>query len=353
MATGTAWTNMGLTEVLEVLRANPAWQNRENAHAAGRGVGVAVGTGGGAIEPAAASCMLHRDGVVQIHLGSVDLTGSTTAMTLIAAEAFGVEPDKVRVSLGDTANAPYSAASVGSQTIYNVGPAVIQAARQAREQVLAIASEEFEADPADLEIVNGAIQVRGVPHRTLTLADIAKKTMSFSGKYGPVLGQGRNAQTLSSMGFCAQLAEVEVDQETGAVKVHRLVVVQDVGKAINPLSVHGQMMGGAVQGIGWALYEGLIYSEDGQLMTGSWMDYAIPDATQAASHIETIFVEVPAEDGPFGARGVGEPPVVATTAAIANAIADVTGVYPTNLPMTAPRVLAAVQANRNGNPAGE
>jgi CO/xanthine dehydrogenase Mo-binding subunit len=148
------------------------------------------------------------------------------------------------------------------------------------------------------------------------------------------------------MGFCVQLAEVEVDRETGVVRVVRLVLVQDVGLAINPSSVHGQMMGGAIQGVGWALYEGLVHDENGQLLTGSWMDYAIPDATQAAAKMETIIVEVPSEDGPFGARGVGEPPVVATAAAIANAIADATGVYMTALPMTAPRVLAALTENK-------
>lgn len=346
MATGSAWSSMGMIEVLEKLRDHPAWQVREQARAAGRGVGIAIGTGGGAIEPATASCLLERDGMVHVHLGMVDVTGSATAMTLLAAEAFGIAPAKVRVVLGDTATSPYSASSVGSQTIYTVGPAVIQAAREARAQVLAIAADEFEADPADLEIVDGAVQVRGVPHKAITLTEIGCKSMDFGAKHEPVFGRGRSAQTVSSMGFCVQLAEVEVDRETGEVRVVRLVLIQDVGLAINPLAVHGQMMGGATQGIGWALFEGLVHDENGQLLTGSWMDYAIPDATQTAALIETAIVEVPSEDGPFGARGVGEPPVVATAAAIANAIADATEVYLTELPMTAPRVLAALQKSK-------
>jgi CO/xanthine dehydrogenase Mo-binding subunit len=120
-------------------------------------------------------------------------------------------------------------------------------------------------------------------------------------------------------------------------------VVQDVGRAINPLAVQGQMMGGATQGIGWALYEGMEYDAGGQLLTGSWLDYAVPDISQAPSVFETVLVEVPSESGPFGARGVGEAPVVPTAAAIANAIADATGVRLSELPMTPPRVLAALQ----------
>jgi len=134
-----------------------------------------------------------------------------------------------------------------------------------------------------------------------------------------------------------------VDPETGVVHLHRLVVVQDVGRAINPLAIEGQLMGGATQGIGWALYEKMDYDAQGQLLTGSWMDYAIPDITETAATIETVIVEVPSENGPFGARGVGEPPVVPTAAAIANAIADATGVRLTDLPMTAPRIWATLR----------
>jgi CO/xanthine dehydrogenase Mo-binding subunit len=167
--------------------------------------------------------------------------------------------------------------------------------------------------------------------------------MGMGAKYAPVLAHGRHAQTDNAPVFNAQLAEVEVDRETGAVRVCRLVTVQDVGRAINPLTIQGQMHGGATQGIGWALYEALVYDEHGSLLSGSWMDYAVPDSEQAAPLIETVIVEVPCDDGPFGARGVGEAPVLSTAAAIANAIADVTGARLTQLPMTPPDVLSAVQ----------
>jgi CO/xanthine dehydrogenase Mo-binding subunit len=138
--------------------------------------------------------------------------------------------------------------------------------------------------------------------------------------------------------LCAQLAEVEVDPTTGFVQVHRLVVVQDVGRALNPAAIESQMIGGAMQGVGWALYEGMVYDEQGQPLTASWMDYNVPNFTQTVGAIEPVLVEVPSDYGPFGAKGVGEPPVTSTANAIRNAV----GVRLTELPMTAPRVKAAL-----------
>jgi CO/xanthine dehydrogenase Mo-binding subunit len=344
MANGRPWAHMGMRQVLEALREQPAWQERAKAVAAGRGVGVAIGGWPGGQEPTAASCQLHRDGTLHVHLGSVDLTGTLAGFALMAAEAYGIAPEKVRIITGDTATAAYAGSAGGSKATYTVGPAVIKAAQDARQQTVLIAAEELEADPADIEIVDGRVQVRGVPDKAIALGEIAQKTMRFGGKYAPVVGNGRHAETKAAPGFCAQLAEVAVDEETGEVQVHRLVLVQDVGRAINPLAVQGQMRGGAVQGLGWALYEQMAHDEQGQLLTGSWLDYAVPHFVQAAPRIETVMVEVPSEHGPFGARGVGEPPVIATAAAVANAIADGAGVRLTDLPMTPPRVLAALSA---------
>ncbi|MCI0646745.1 MAG: xanthine dehydrogenase family protein molybdopterin-binding subunit, partial [Chloroflexi bacterium] len=153
MANDKPWPHMGMRQVLETLRDHPAWQKRHEAQAAGRGVGVAIGGWPGGTEPAAAACMLNPDGQLVIHVGSIDLTGTSTGFALIAAEAFGLAPEKVRVVNGDTASAPYAGGAGGSKITYTVGPAIIQAAQEARAQVLEIAAEEFEADPADLEIV--------------------------------------------------------------------------------------------------------------------------------------------------------------------------------------------------------
>jgi CO/xanthine dehydrogenase Mo-binding subunit len=344
MANGRPWAHMGMRQVLETLREHPAWQGRPAATTAGRGVGVAIGGWPGGQEPTAASCQLHRDGTLHVHVGSVDLTGTPAGFALMAAEAYGIAPEKVRVITGDTSTAAYAGSTGGSKITYMVGPAVIKAAQDARQQTVLIAAEELEADPADIEIVDGRVQVRGVPDKAIALGEIAQKTMRFGGKYAPVVGNGRHAERKAAPGFCAQLAEVAVDEETGEVQVYRLVLVQDVGRAINPLAVQGQMRGGAVQGLGWALYEQMVHDDQGQPLTGSWLDYAVPHFVQAAPRIETVIVEVPSEHGPFGARGVGEPPVIATAAAVANAIADCASVRLTDLPMTPPRVLAALSA---------
>jgi len=342
MADNEPWSGMGMSQVLEALSQHPAWLERAKARAAGRGVGMAIGGWPGGTEATAAACQLHRDGTLHVHVGSVDLTGTTTGFALIAAEVFGLPTEKVRVITGDTDSAAYAGATGGSKITYMVGPAVMAAAEDARRQTIRIAAQELEADEADIEIVEGRVQVKGVPDRAIELADIAKMTMQFGAKYAPVVGNGRHAETMSAPGFCAQLAEVDVDKETGEVKLHRLVVVQDVGRALNPMIVEGQMMGGATQGIGWALYEQMVHDVHGQPLTGSWMDYTVPQFDQGALKLETVIVEVPSEKGPFGARGIGEPPVIPTAAAIANAIMDCTGGRLTDLPMTAPRVLAAL-----------
>ncbi len=344
MVHNVTWPSMGMHEVLEALRAHPAWQQRDQARAQGKGVGIAVGGWPGGTEPAAALCSLQRDGLLHVHVGSADLTGTATGMVLLAAEAFGIAPEKVRVHIDDTESAPYAGASAGSKVTYTVGSAVMLAAREAKQQVLAIAAEELEVALEDLEIVDGKVQVRGVPGKAVPLENLAQQTMGWSAKYAPVIAQGRLAKTASAPAFSAQLAEVEVDRETGEVHLHRLVIVQDAGRAINPLAIQGQMMGGATQGVGWALYEKMIYDTSGQLLTGTWMDYAVPHSTQAAPNMETVIIEIPSENGPFGARGVGEVPVVPTPAAIANAIADATGIRLSDLPMTAPKVMSALRA---------
>jgi CO/xanthine dehydrogenase Mo-binding subunit len=346
MVHGGPWGNMGMHEVLEALQSHPAWQGRAEAAATGRGVGVAIGGWPGGTEPAAASCALERDGTLHVHVGSVDITGTTTTFALLAAEAFGLDPDKVRVISGDTDNVPYAGASGGSKTVYTVGPAVLQAAEDARRQSIELASQMLEAAPDDLEIVDGNVQVKGAPDKAVPLAKIASRTMRFGGRHAPVFSHGRHANNISSPGFCAQLAEVTVDPDTGAVTLHRLVVVQDAGRAINPAAVGGQMMGGALQGVGWALYEGLGHDEQGQVLTGSLMDYSLPAIDQAPDELAIEIVEVPSDLGPMGARGVGEPPVIPTAAAVANAITAAVGARLTSLPMTAPAILAAIESDR-------
>ncbi len=341
LANDKPWPPMSMRETLETARDHPLWKKRASLNRQGHGIGMAVGGWAGGLEPGAAVCKLNRDGVLQVQIGAADLSGSNTSFALLAAEAFGVDLDKIRIVYSDTDSAPYAGGVGGSKTLYTMGTAVITAAREARRQLLEIAAEELEAAIEDLEIVDGKVQVKGVPQTKIALGDLASKSMTFGGKYPPVYANGRQAITTQSPGFCAQIAEVAVDLETGAVQVVNLVVIQDVGRAINPLVVEGQLHGGAVQGIGWALFEEMRYDSAGQCLTGTFMDYHIPSAAEAAA-LEAVILEYPSETGPFGARGVGEPPVIPTAAAIANAIAHATGKRFTHLPITASRVWEAL-----------
>lgn len=342
---GGLWPRIGLKECLEALQQHPAWQNREQAKAAGRGVGIAVGGWPGGIEPATAVCRLDSNGKLTVVLGSVDLTGTNTAFSQIAAETFNFDAEDITVTTADTNAAPFAGGTGGSKIMYTVGKAVQLAAEDARRQILAVASEALEASVDDLEIIDGAVKVRGVPGSGITLKEIATRTMSFAGRNEPVYGSGSTAIRESSPGFAAHLVEVEVDAITGETKPVRYVAVQDVGFAINPAAVEAQIHGGVVQGLGWALYEGMVYNEDGQLLTATLMDYALPRAEMTPA-IETVLVEIPSEHGAYGAKGIGEPPAIPGPAAVANAIRDLTGVRVVSLPIK-PEIVARALWNES------
>lgn len=342
------WPRIGLLECLEQVQAHPLWAKRTEkkdipAELQGWkiGTGIAVGGWPGGTEPSAAACRLESDGTVTVVVGTVDLTGSDTSLALIAAEALGMPADSVSVAHDNTDTMPYSGGTGGSKTLYSVGPAVLAAAQDARNQILTNAADMLEAASTDLEIEGDKVVVRGSPGKSIDLKDIASASMQFAGRYEPVYGRGRAAVRRSSPMFGAHVARVAVDPETGQVRVLDYLVAQDVGLAINPAEVEGQIFGGVTQGIGWALLEGLVYDENGQLLTSTFMDYALPHI-QDAPHFEAIMVEVPSDLGPFGAKGVGEPPVVPPGGAIANAIYDAVGVRMTHLPITPERLFKAL-----------
>jgi CO/xanthine dehydrogenase Mo-binding subunit len=340
---GTPWPPIGLLECLE--RATPLYQAERAAAGPGEGVGVALGGWFGGLEPSSALCRLESDGTLKVSLGAVDLTGTNNAFQIIAAEAFGLESaDKVRVSTVDTDSAPYAGATGGSKSVYTIGPAVQRAAQDARQQVMKIAAAELEAAVDDLELVDGEVRVRGVPGKVKTLREIYRLSGSFGAKHEPVLGKGSSAIAQRSPGTGVHIARVRVDRETGRVEPIRYIVVQDVGKAINPATVEAQIHGGGAQGVGWGLYEEIRHDENGTPVTASLMDYTIPKATQIPE-LEAVLVEVPSAIGPYGAKPVGEPPVIPGGAVIANAVYDATGVRLTELPLTPERVRNALVAS--------
>jgi CO/xanthine dehydrogenase Mo-binding subunit len=343
------WPRIGLLECLEKAQEQPLWAKRDeqktplSGEVEGRKIGVGVAAGGwpGGTEPAVATCRLESDGTMTVVVGTVDLTGSDTSLALIAAEGLGMPVASVSVAHDNTDTMPYSGGTGGSKTTYSMGPAVLAAARDARSQVLSIAADILEAAVADLEIEGDKVVVRGSPGSSVALTDIAARSMTFAGRYEPIYGRGRAAVRTSSPMFTVHMAKVAVDPGTGEVRVLDYVAVQDVGFAINPGEVEGQIQGGVTQGLGWALFEGFVYDENGQLLTTTLMDYALPHSVDVP-HITPVLVEIPSALGPFGAKGVGEPPVVPVGAAIANAIYDAVGARLAQLPITSERLFKAM-----------
>ncbi len=333
--------SFGARECLEAVRAHPLWARRSSLPD-DEGIGVAIGFWPGGLEPAAAICRLDADGKLTVVTAASDMSGIENAFIAIAAETFGLAEDGVRVTFGDTASTPYGGVAGGSKVTYTYGRAIERAAAVARERLLDVAASELEIAPEDLELVDGEVRPVGAPGRAVRIADLAAKTYTFGSPHAPIEGHGGVAQVSRAPGAAAHLSHVRVDRETGAVTVLAHVVAQDVGKALNPALVEGQMHGGTAQGIGWALLEELSYDENGQLRGGSFAEYALPSTDQVPP-IETLIVEVPAPDGPFGAKGIGEPPVCGVPAAIANAITAATGARLSELPMTPLRVWTALR----------
>jgi CO/xanthine dehydrogenase Mo-binding subunit len=343
---GRPFPVFGARECLERVAQHPLWAARGELPE-DEGVGVAIGWWPGGYEPAAAACRLDADGKITVVTGAADISGVESGFASIAAEAFGVSLEDVRVVNADTSTAPYAGTSGGSKVTYTVGRAVERAAAEAREQLLSVAAEELEIAPEDLEIVDRSVRPKGVPGKALAIDELAAKILRFGSPHPPVEGRGRVSQPQAPQA-AAHLSHVRVDPETGAVTLLAHVVAQDVGRALNPALVEGQMHGGTAQGLGWALLEELSHDEHGQLTTGSFVDYALPTAG-FTPFIDTEIVEVPAPEGPFGAKGVGEAPVVGAAGAVANAIAAATGgVRMRRLPMTAERVWQAISENGGG-----
>jgi len=328
MGNGDAWPSLGLKECLERMREHPVWKDRQP----GEGVGIAIGGWPCGMSPAAAICRVDDDGTIRVHVGSVDISGVNSSYVLVAAEILGVSPDQVEIIQGDTQTGPFAPASGGSQTTYSVSGAVANAAREVRRKLLNVAADHFEAAVEDLEIKDGQVQVKGVPARAVAIGELASTAQRKKGGPGPIVGEGTSAVEENAPGFVVHLAKVAVDRDTGQVTPLHYVAIQDVGFALNPMMVIGQIHGGTVQGIGWGLHEAMVYDENGQLLTGSFMDYDIPKM-DTVPMVETILVQNRSPYGPFGARGIGEPPIAAGPAALANAVRDAVGVRVTETPI--------------------
>ena len=344
MPSDVPYPRIGMKECLEAVLDSDLWKSRgkkQNGNGKSRGIGMAVGGWLGGLQPASAHVELNGDGTIKVVVGANDISGTNTSFMQIAAEELGVPLEMVSVGTGDTKTAPFAGMSAGSKTLFTVGRAVKAAAEDARQQLFNIAAERLEANPDDMESVDGEIRVKGSPDKSIAFRRLAGITTGFGALYPPIIGRGAITARKQAPGFTAQVAEVEVDEETGQVTLLNWGIVQDAGFAINPLSVAGQMQGGATQGIGIGLWEEMIYDEKGRLINDGLLDYRMPTALDVPN-IETHIVEVPSEEGPYGARGVGEPSIIPGAAAISNAVEDAIGARVTEAPITPERILRAL-----------
>jgi CO/xanthine dehydrogenase Mo-binding subunit len=299
---------------------------------------------------------INADGSGTIVTGAQENgSGSVMALPMLAAETLGMQPEDFSIVYQDTESGPWDLGSAGSQTTCNNGRAVVEAAGEVRRQLLDLAAEELEAAVEDLEIVDGAVRPRGVPGRALAIATLAAKAQGGRLLLGKGSGDppawpehdisgcaGRLAYgVFPNPTFSCHVAKVRVDRETGVTQVREFTAVHDFGRVLNPIGAEGQVEGGVVHGIGIALTEGTQHHE-GRQVNPNLLDYKLTTAADAPS-IRVEFVGEPAEGaGPYGAKAVGEQPVIAPAAAVANGIAAATGARVHRLPMTPPRVWQAI-----------
>jgi len=335
-AYGPKFQRIGYLETLEAAKSHPHWSAPLGPN---QGRGIASGFWFNIGGESSAAMHVNEDGTVEVVTANPDIGGSRASMAIMAAEVLGIDVSRVKPLIADTASSAYSMLTGGSRVTFAVGKAVCEAADHVIAELRARAAKLWDVDVDAVEWRDGAaINTKSDTGETLTLAQIA----NAAGKTGgPISGAANINAEGAGPGFGTHICDVEVDPETGRTTVIRYTAIQDVGTAIHPSYVEGQLQGGAVQGIGWALNEEYVYGEDGRLQNGGFLDYRIPVASDLPM-IDTVLVEVPNPGHRFGVRGVGEVPIIPPLAAVANAVAAATGVRVTDLPISPPRLLAAI-----------
>jgi len=305
-----------------------------------RGRGIASGYWMNAGLTSSANARVNGDGTVTLMEGSVDIGGSRTSIAMQLAEGLGIPVQDVIPSVADTDSIGYTEVTGGSRVTFATGWAVYEAAQAIKRQLIARAAEMWKVSPESVIYQDAELRVAGDDSKKITFKELAKALYEEGTDVG-----ARVTVTPQGVGgaYGTHIADVEVDPETGKVTILRYTIVQDVGRAIHPSYVEGQMQGGVVQGIGWALNEEYVYNDKGQMLNASFLDYRMPTSLDLPM-IETIIVEVPNPGHPYGVRGVGEVPIVPPQAALANAIYKAVGVRMRELPMSPPRLSQAIEA---------
>ena len=337
---GTQFHNIGLIEVLKTMEKHPHNTSDlgEPKKGSVRGRGVAVGFWMNAGLQSSVNLALNQDGTVNLTEGSPDIGGSRTSISMQAAEVLGIKAEEIHPSVVDTDSIGYTFGTGGSRTTFATGWAAIEAAKDLKNQMVERAALIWDIDSNLVSMNDGVVSTNGSKNLSMSFKELALE-MNSSG--GPIMGKGTVDPKGVGQSFAGLIVDIEIDKETGKTQIIKVTCIQDVGKAIHPSYVEGQMQGGTVQGIGWALNEEYYMDNQSGMSNNSLLDYRMPTSLDLPM-IDTEIVEVPNPGHPFGVRGVGEVNIVAPPAAIANAIYQAANIRMEVLPMNPQAVLKKI-----------
>ena len=337
MPNGVPHPHFGIKEMEEAMRAHPHYKTSLTGPNQGRGVAVGYRWQGG--QASSATITVNNDGTINLVTGSVDIGGSRTAVAMQAAEILGIKAEDVSPTVVDTDTIGWTGVTGGSRTAFDTGLAAIQASEEIIRLMKARAAITWEMKEEDVSFDHGTF-LCAKTEDTISFKDLSARLMRTG---GPVTCSVSAASPGSGPIIAGNLVDVEVDPETGKVDILRFTAFMDVGTAIHPAYVEGQIQGGTVQGIGWALNESYFYDDEGSMLNSSFLDYRMPTSLDVPM-IETVMIEVPNPKHTFGVRGVGEAPIIPPLPALANAISDAIGVRMLDLPMTPDVILTALES---------
>ena len=337
MPNGVPHPHFGIKEMEEAMRAHPHYKTSLTGPNQGRGVAVGYRWQGG--QASSATITVNNDGTINLVTGSVDIGGSRTAVAMQAAEILGIKAEDVSPTVVDTDTIGWTGVTGGSRTAFDTGLAAIQASEEIIRLMKARAAITWEMKEEDVSFDHGTF-LCAKTEDTISFKDLSARLMRTG---GPVTCSVSAASPGSGPIIAGNLVDVEVDPETGKVDILRFTAFMDVGTAVHPAYVEGQIQGGTVQGIGWALNESYFYDDEGSMLNSSFLDYRMPTSLDVPM-IETVMIEVPNPKHIFGVRGVGEAPIIPPLPALANAISDAIGVRMLDLPMTPDVILTALES---------
>jgi carbon-monoxide dehydrogenase large subunit len=354
--TGQKIESVNLPKMMTEAAEAANWSNGRKQSGLGRGLGIACVIKANGLGVSNAEIEINSDSSIRVYSGTVDIgTGSTTLLAQVVAQELWLPLSAITVFTADTGTTPFDEGSIASRVAFGMN-AVLRASRSSLERLRLVAAEELECTPEDVQFQVGRFSRKGDEGRSLGVKEVVamacnqlggsiRTTGTFRAEEGrsmnPEVLEGFPMGPLSHFVFAAQIAEVQVDPETGGIEVVKIVSVHDVGKALNPMNVLGQIEGGVMMGLSAALYEQMIF-RDGKVLNNSFVDFKIPTSANVPAIIP-IIQENPLPEGPYGAKGMGESPVIPTAPAIANAVFNATGAKVMDLPITAERLLSKIE----------